>query len=73
MSQVPDDADTARALLLRAARQPRFLARLASHCARRASFFAPAREQRDLRRAVAGCLAARAPQPARRPTQHARA
>ncbi len=55
----PDDADAARALLLRAATQPRFLSRLAHLCDRRADFFAPAREQRDLRRVIARCLGAR--------------
>jgi putative glycosyltransferase (TIGR04348 family) len=68
----PDDADAARTQLLRAATQPRFLARLASQCARRADFFAPAREQRDLRRVIARCLAAHAPQAARGPTSRRR-
>jgi putative glycosyltransferase (TIGR04348 family) len=68
----PDDADAARALLLRAATQPRFLARLARQCDRRADFFAPAREQRDLRRVVAGCLTAGALQTARSPTPRRR-
>ena len=52
----PDDADAARALLLRAASQPRFLARLARACERLVPRFAPAREQRDLRRLVGDCL-----------------
>lgn len=56
----PDDAIGARALLLRAAQEPAFLARLNRLCARRASAFAPEREQRRLRRIVAGCLAANA-------------
>jgi len=52
----PDDADAARALLLRAALDPRFLARLARACDRRVPGFAPEREQRDLRRVVDNCL-----------------
>ena len=52
----PDDARAARDLLARAAREPAFLARLARHCARRASAFAPERERRRLLRIVAGCL-----------------
>jgi putative glycosyltransferase (TIGR04348 family) len=69
----PDDADAARALLLRAATQSRFLERLASQCDRRAYFFEPAREQRDLRRVVTGCLAARAPRAVLGPTPRRRA
>jgi putative glycosyltransferase (TIGR04348 family) len=59
------DADAARALLLRAAREPRFLARLTQRCARLARRFSPAREQRDLRRVVARALAAAREQAAR--------
>jgi putative glycosyltransferase (TIGR04348 family) len=54
----PDDAAAARDLVLRAALEPAFLARLARHCARRAGAFAPERERRRLSRIVAGCLAA---------------
>lgn len=53
----PDDADAARTLLLRIARDPRFLAQLTHACERLAPRFAPAREQRDLRRLVSACLA----------------
>jgi glycosyltransferase involved in cell wall biosynthesis len=52
----PDDANAARALLTRAASEPKFLARLARHCERVRRRFAPLREQRDLRRLVADCL-----------------
>lgn len=52
----PDDADAARALLVRAAREPRFLARLRTACARRATRFAPEREQRTLCRLINDCL-----------------
>ncbi len=52
----PDDADAARALLLRAAGEPRFLAQLARACERRVPRFMPEREQRDLRRLVRDCL-----------------
>jgi putative glycosyltransferase (TIGR04348 family) len=52
----PDDAEGARALLVRAACEPRFLARLQTACARRAARFAPEREQRALWRLVDGCL-----------------
>jgi putative glycosyltransferase (TIGR04348 family) len=55
---VPDDPDAARALLLRAASEPRYLAQLARACERLVPHFAPAREQRDLRRLVRDCLAA---------------
>ena len=51
-----DDADAARSLLLRAATDARFRARLADACDRIAGRFAPAREQRDLRRVVHACL-----------------
>ena len=52
----PDDADAAGTLLLRAASEPRFLARLQRACARLVPRFAPDREQRDLRRLVRECL-----------------
>lgn len=52
----PDDADAARTLLLRAATEPRLLARLQRACERLVPHFAPDREQRDLRRLVRDCL-----------------
>ncbi len=54
----PDDADAARDLLLRAAREPRFLAQLARRCERAARRFTPEREGRDVHRLVDNCLAA---------------
>ncbi|MCU0951563.1 MAG: TIGR04348 family glycosyltransferase [Burkholderiaceae bacterium] len=53
-----DDADAARALLLRAAREPRFLARLQRACRARARLFAPAREARTVIALVDNCLSA---------------
>jgi putative glycosyltransferase (TIGR04348 family) len=60
------DADAARALLLRAAREPAFLDRLTRACGRLAHRFLPAREQRAIRRVVARCLAGRPARTARR-------
>jgi putative glycosyltransferase (TIGR04348 family) len=60
----PDDADAARALIERAAREPAFLARLARACSARAGRFDPARERAavqalvDNRRRFAGGKAA---------------
>lgn len=51
-----DDADAARALLLRAAREPRFLAQLGRRCERCARRFAPLREGRAVQRLVDNCL-----------------
>ena len=52
-----NDADAARALLLRAAAEPRFLARLARACRARARLFAPSREARAVIALVDNCLA----------------
>ena len=51
-----DDADAACALLMRAAREPRFMRQLQSDCERRAPLFAPERERAQLRRLVDNCL-----------------
>ncbi len=53
----PDDADAARALLLRAATEPRFLARLHRACRARARLFAPEREARAVNALVDNGLA----------------
>lgn len=50
------DVDAARALVLRAAREPRFLAQLAWACERRAKLFAPEREARAVVRLVDNLL-----------------
>jgi putative glycosyltransferase (TIGR04348 family) len=63
-----DDAAAARALLLRAATEPRFLSQLSRHCDRLRARFAPEREQRDLRRLVDNCLRASVPR-ARSPSR----
>ncbi|HEU0200476.1 MAG TPA: selenoneine biosynthesis selenosugar synthase SenB [Burkholderiaceae bacterium] len=52
----PGDADAARRLLLRAARDPAFLRRLRTQCRRRAPLFSPQREQRLVLRLVDNCL-----------------
>jgi len=59
----PDDARAARDLLLRAAVDPAFVAQLARHCERRLPRFAPATEQRELRRIVGHCVAGARPTP----------
>jgi glycosyltransferase involved in cell wall biosynthesis len=53
----PDDADAARALLLRAATEPRFMVRLQRACRARARLFAPEREARAVNALVDNCLA----------------
>ena len=50
------DVDAARALIVRAAREPRFLAQLRWACEQRAKLFAPEREARAVRRLVDNLL-----------------
>jgi putative glycosyltransferase (TIGR04348 family) len=51
-----NDVDAAAELVLRAARQPRFLRRLRGQCERRAPLFGPERERVTLLRLVDNCL-----------------
>jgi glycosyltransferase involved in cell wall biosynthesis len=51
-----NDVEAACALVLRAARQPRFLERLRRRCEQRAPLFAAARERARLLRLVDNCL-----------------
>ncbi len=51
-----NDSDAACALVIRAAHQNGFLARLRADCARRAPLFAPERERARLQRLVDNCL-----------------
>jgi len=51
-----NDVDAACELVLRAARQPRFLDRLRRQCERRAPLFSPERERTKLLRLVDNCL-----------------
>ncbi len=59
-----NDVDSACALVLRAARQPRFLERLRRQCERRAPLFGPQRERARLLGLVDNCL--RRPEAAKR-------
>lgn len=51
-----NDVEAAGALVLRAARQPHFIARLRRQCERRAPLFSPERERATLLRLVDNCL-----------------